>query len=61
MNIIKKRREVGAICSVCKSPDYKQLPADFEGGKPNFKCNGCGRSWQYGRDGGKFAELATAT
>jgi hypothetical protein len=60
MNIIKKRREAGALCCICKSPDYKQEPPAFDGGKPNFRCNSCGHSWQYGRDGGKYAELATA-
>lgn len=33
-------------------------PPHYEGGKPNFKCNSCGDHWQYGIDGGKYAELA---
>jgi len=57
-NILKKRRKVNAVCSVCQSPDYRQEPPHYSGGKPNFVCNSCGRSWQYGRDGGKYAKLS---
>ncbi len=60
VNILKKRRECGAICSVCKSPDYKEKPPHFNGGKPNFTCNSCGRSWQFGKDGGKYSELRSS-
>lgn len=36
-NILKKkRRKVGTVCPVCQSPDYKQEPPHFLGGKPNF-------------------------
>lgn len=58
MNLIKKRRQEGAVCPRCKSPDYEQQPADIEGGKLNFKCKSCGSFWQYGRTGGKYAELS---
>lgn len=58
MNIIKERRKRGATCSRCGSPDYRMSPSYFEGGKPNFTCGQCRNSWQYGKDGGKYAELA---
>lgn len=57
-NIIKKRREVGAVCHICYSPDYKQVAPYDKGGKPNFICNSCGARWQYGYSGGKYAKLA---
>lgn len=59
MNIVKERRKQGAICCICRSPDYRMIPP-IEGKttKPTFICNGCGHSWQYGKDGGKYAELA---
>lgn len=55
---IKMRRYVGATCSLCRSPDYslEALPCertDYEF-KPSFKCNSCGNTWQYGKDGGKY-------
>ena len=59
-SLIRLRREKGAICSVCHSPDYNRLPPDPDtigGGKPEFRCNQCGMLWSYGRDGGVFAEL----
>ena len=59
MNLIKKRIKQKAICDKCQSPDYTMTPSEvFEGGKPNFRCNSCGNHWQYGYDGGKYAELA---
>ncbi len=58
-SIIAKRKEQGAICPRCKSPDYKMAPSDiFKGGKPNFTCGSCGKGWQYGYDGGVYGELA---
>jgi transposase-like protein len=58
-NIIARRREQGAICPRCKSPDYKMSPSEvFEGGKPIFICGSCGHSWQYGYNGGIYTELA---
>ena len=60
MNIVKERRSRGAVCAVCKSPDYTmEPPIDGETIKPTFKCKQCGRSWSYGYDGGVYAELAT--
>lgn len=56
-SIVAKRREAKATCPKCKSPDYRQLPANYVGGKPNFVCGGCDFSWQYGKDGGIYAEL----
>ncbi len=58
MNVVKERRKCGAVCSVCRSPDYHMSPPYFKGGKPNFTCGSCGAGWQYGRDGGMYAELA---
>lgn len=57
-SLTRKRREAGAICDVCRSPDYKELPPYIDGGKPNFICNSCGNAWQYGRNGGKYSELS---
>jgi transposase-like protein len=56
---VAQRREQGAICPVCHSPDYKMFPSRvFSGGKPNFICGSCGHEWQYGNDGGIYAKLA---
>lgn len=57
-NILQKRREAGAVCHNCKSPDYKQLSPFIPDGKPNFECQQCGTIWQYGTNGGIYAELA---
>lgn len=54
-NILKQRREAGAICHKCKSPDYKQLSPFIPNGKPNFECQQCKTIWQYGD--GIYAEL----
>jgi hypothetical protein len=55
--ILQQRRDQGCVCHKCKSPDYRMEPP-YEGGtKPNFVCNQCGTSWQYGVDGGKFEKL----
>lgn len=57
-SLIRKRREQGAICSNCQSPDYTITPSQvYKGGKPNIKCNSCDNSWQYGYDSGIYAEL----
>lgn len=56
-NILKERRKQNAVCSKCQSPDYRQEIPYFTGGKPNFVCNSCGNTWQYGKDGGKYAKL----
>jgi len=56
--IIQKRREGGAVCHNCFSPDYKQLSPAIPNGKPNFQCNQCKTIWQYGTDGGIYAELS---
>lgn len=52
---ISKRKSVGAICQVCKSPDYilfKYTELDV----PEFRCNSCKKIWQYGKDGGIYME-----
>ena len=59
-SLISQRRERGAICDVCKSPDYKMLKNEsFEGAKPIFECGQCKNRWMYRYDGGKYAELAS--
>lgn len=58
MNIIKKRREAGAICFICHSPDYKMVGLNDVTGRPMFECGQCGDRWTYGKDGGKFKKLA---
>lgn len=55
MNKIKERREQGAVCSVCKSPDYEYLGKEI---KHEFKCKSCGRTWAYGRTESKYTRLA---
>jgi transposase-like protein len=61
MSIIKMRRKTNTVCATCQSPDYTMYGTYPEEGltKPTFKCNSCGRLWQYGEDGGKYASLAT--
>ena len=56
-NIIKERRIKEAICHKCQSPDYREDPPYFRNGKPNYCCNSCGTTWQYGYDGGKYRDL----
>lgn len=58
-SLIRRRREAGAICGVCRSPDYKQFPSYISGGKLNFKCQGCGHEWQCGYDGGVYSRMLT--
>lgn len=57
MNKIKEQRKEKAICSNCQSPDYREIDPHFKGGKPNFICNSCGHTWQYGYDGGIYRKL----
>lgn len=57
-SIIKERREAGAVCSVCNSPDYTIHPP-YEGArKPNIQCNSCKRWWQYGYTGGIYTKFS---
>ena len=58
-SIIRQRRERGAICGVCRSPDYTMYPPVKSWGqtKPYFICNQCGHEWTYGLCGGMFSEL----
>lgn len=61
MKRITQRRKAGALCPRCKSPNYKMTSSEvFEGGKPNFTCGSCGNIWQYGYDGGMYAELSNS-
>ena len=57
-SIIRRRRENGATCFSCGSPDYDIYePVVGEQTKPTIWCNSCGSSWSYGYDGGKYAEF----
>lgn len=58
-SLIHLRREAGAICGNCRSPDYREEEPDPEWPtiKPRFICNSCGSSWCYGYDGGKYREF----
>ena len=60
MNIMKLRRENGAVCPECRSPDYLQFsdPDLSSASKPNFECGSCGKIWQSGYDGRIYSELA---
>mgnify|MGYP000844880579 CR=1 FL=1 len=54
-SLVRQRREAGAVCSKCQSPDYRverNPPL-----KPTITCNSCGNQWQYGYDGGIYARL----
>lgn len=57
-SLIRMRREAGATCYNCGAPDYRIEPNETPGFKPWIICNGCGHRWQYGRDGGIYAELS---
>lgn len=57
-SLIRRRREAGAVCSICRSPDYNVESPEFEGGKLGFRCEQCGNFWNYGKDGGIYSELA---
>ena len=58
VNIIKKRRDCGAVCPRCKHPDYTMHPpVKGETIKPEFRCKKCKNVWSYGYDGGKYAEF----
>ncbi len=62
MNKIKNRvanaRTDDATCPQCHTVNYKLEPPFFNGGKPNFRCNDCGRHWQNGYDGGQYMKYA---
>lgn len=58
-SLIRQRREAGAICSHCQSPDYRLDLSDEDALKPGFRCGSCGSSWRYGYGGGKYAKLLT--
>lgn len=69
MNKIKARKEAGAVCPVCKHPDYVYLGRCNEEvdewwakhGKLIFKCTKCGDIWHssdnYGEGTSKYMEL----
>jgi len=56
-SLIKQRREQGAVCPICHSPDYHVEPAYPGGWKPNIVCNQCKNTWQYGSNGGVYVRL----
>lgn len=59
MGILKERRREGAICPICKSPDYKYEGRVFKThGKHQFSCNSCGRTWQYGSSDSVYLRLS---
>lgn len=59
MNLIKRRRAAGATCPHCKSPDYNYQGRVHEpDGKHEFKCNSCGKVWQFGKTDSKYLKLA---
>jgi len=57
MNKIKKRRESGATCTKCKSPDWKYNGLSDPGLKHQFVCNSCGNEWQYGKSLSTYTDL----
>lgn len=56
-SLIARRRDARAVCPSCRSPDYRRLPPQFPGAKPDYQCGSCGRIWQCGRDGGVYEAL----
>lgn len=61
-SLISKRREVGAVCPKCKSPDYNYVGRVFEpNGKHTFNCNSCNNQWQFGSTSSIYLELSTKT
>jgi transposase-like protein len=58
-SLIRERRERHAVCDVCRSPDYTMDSIGEVEPKPHFTCRQCGNEWQYGTDGGVYAELAS--
>ncbi len=54
MNKIKERRKVGAVCPICRSPDYKYMGKNI---KHEFKCNSCGNNWDFGRTDSIYTKL----
>lgn len=59
-SLIARRKQQGAVCPICKSPDYTMSPnLSFAGAKPDFACGSCSNAWQDGYDGGIYAKLAT--
>ena len=59
INKVKERRRRSAVCDRCRSPDYAMTPPiEGETNRPRFTCGSCGNTWMYGKDGGKYAELA---
>jgi hypothetical protein len=60
-SLVRQRREQGAVCSVCRSPDYRTFPPNQEElrDRPSFQCMQCGSWWTYGKDGGVFAKLSS--
>ena len=59
MNLLEKRRQVGAICDKCQCPAYKMTPPNEDHWKPLFECLQCSHSWMYGEDGGIYAQYAS--
>lgn len=59
-SLISRRRTAGAICPRCKSPDYA-LDLSSAITKPGFICNSCKTTWNFGYDGGHFADFLEHT
>lgn len=55
LNKIKRRREKGAVCPKCKSPDWVYL--GLQPFKHCFKCNSCVHCWSYGNKESKYTKL----
>ena len=66
MSKFKRRKDAGAVCPKCKSPDYtyngraNQDMGEYwkENGKHEFTCNSCGKQWQFGKQSSHYTELA---
>ena len=58
-SIIKQRREQGAVCDICRIPDYEYLGREEISQKHQFKCNQCGHYWCYGKTESKYTRLST--
>jgi Zn ribbon nucleic-acid-binding protein len=61
MSLIQRRKDNGAVCPKCKHPDYSMIkPIEGITTKYEFRCTKCSKTWQYGKDGGKYAKFFKA-
>jgi hypothetical protein len=55
---VSQARFDGATCPQCHTVNYKLEPPPFNGGKPMFSCNDCGKNWCSGHTGQPYMKYA---